>query len=221
MTVTTDAQALVETPGEDGLVLPLSHADAQDPKRAGGKAARLAELLDAGFDVPGGFVVTVEACRTILQAGGLGADSSEADVRGARLPEGIASSLQRALQALGPGKVAVRSSAVGEDGGEASFAGVYETTLGAAGADIVNSPPVAGKEPIAALYYKPGRLIYRNMLKDGGRSTIGHLSDGGIGDLRSGWATFQFDSMGKELPGIAGRPFQGSVGRPGELRVLL
>ena len=107
-------------PAAHGLV-PLERADAE-PEVTGRKAARLAALLRAGFDVPPGFVV--------------------GDVLGARLaaappeaPESVLSSAERraldaAWKALGAKRVAVRSSGADEDGGDASFAGVYESILG-------------------------------------------------------------------------------------------
>lgn len=75
----------------------------------GGKAEGLARLLRYGFDVPNGFVV-------------LGA-SLEA------LPEDLDAHYAR----IGGGKVAVRSSALGEDSSDASFAGQYDTVLNVEG----------------------------------------------------------------------------------------
>lgn len=80
--------------------------------RAGGKALRLAKLMEYGLRVPDGFVV-------------LGA------TRGA-LPTELAS----AYESLG-GAVAVRSSALSEDGSDASFAGQYDTFLNIEGAQAV------------------------------------------------------------------------------------
>ena len=62
----------------------------------------------AGFDVPAGFVI--------------------ADPIG---DDGWGREIESALLDLGPGSFAVRSSAFGEDGGQASFAGQLDTTLGA------------------------------------------------------------------------------------------
>ena len=73
-----------------------------DRDRVGGKAFALARLRRAGLPVPDGFVVPA----------GAGADGS----------------VDAACAALG-GPFAVRSSAAGEDGAEASFAGQYRTEL--------------------------------------------------------------------------------------------
>ncbi|MEU3601128.1 PEP/pyruvate-binding domain-containing protein [Streptomyces sp. NPDC006798] len=75
----------------------------------GTKAAHLARLLRAGFAVPAGFVIT--------------------DPR----DPGWERELAAALRALGPGPYAVRSSALGEDGAAASYAGQLHTTLDATG----------------------------------------------------------------------------------------
>lgn len=86
------------------MLLPLSEAG----ERCGAKAANLARLLREGVRVPAGFVIE--------------------DALG---DDGWVQELEPALRCLGPGPYAVRSSALGEDGGEASFAGQLHTTLGA------------------------------------------------------------------------------------------
>lgn len=86
----------------DAAVLPL--AAATDPARCGRKAAVLAELLGSGHEVPDGFVIPA------------GADCSLAALEGA-------------LDRLGRGPYAVRSSGVAEDRADASLAGRYRTVL--------------------------------------------------------------------------------------------
>jgi pyruvate,water dikinase len=81
----------------------------------GGKAEGLARLLGYGFDVPSAFVI-------------LGASSGH-------LPEDLDDQYLR----IGAGKVAVRSSAIGEDSGDASFAGQYETVLNVEGAEALRA----------------------------------------------------------------------------------
>ncbi|MFB1296587.1 PEP/pyruvate-binding domain-containing protein [Mycobacterium sp. pW049] len=78
-------------------------------QRYGGKAAGLAELHRMGFSVPAGFV--------IADAGGHGA-----------LDDALVRYSGMASRGMTP--VAVRSSAVGEDGDDQSFAGQYDTVLG-------------------------------------------------------------------------------------------
>ena len=48
----------------------------------------------------------------------------------APVPPALEEQVRAAVAPLGPGPFAVRSSAVGEDGSSASFAGQYETVLG-------------------------------------------------------------------------------------------
>ena len=90
-------------------ILRLDEVGADDARRAGGKAANLGELKRAGFPVPDGFVVLEEPG-----------------------PE-----LQAALDSIGGGPVAVRSSASAEDLAEASFAGQYETFLEITGSEAI------------------------------------------------------------------------------------
>lgn len=74
-------------------------------ERFGGKAAGLAELRRLGLAVPSGFVVADVSSMGPLEA-----------------------AVARFAELAGP--VAVRSSAVGEDGVDQSFAGQYDTVLG-------------------------------------------------------------------------------------------
>lgn len=75
----------------------------------GGKAEGLARLIRLGLDVPAGFVIQHA------------------------LPGKMPSDLFKYYEAIGAGKVAVRSSAIGEDSVDASFAGQYETILNVEG----------------------------------------------------------------------------------------
>jgi rifampicin phosphotransferase len=98
------------------LVSSLASIRRADLASVGAKAANLADLMEAGFPVPDGFVIRGEGFD---EAGALTARARE--------------ELTAALAALGDGDVAVRSSAVSEDMPDASFAGQYETILGVKG----------------------------------------------------------------------------------------
>lgn len=91
---------------QHAYILPLAQATNAP---VGGKAKGLAELIALGLNVPAGFVI-VNASLDQLPA-----------------------DLLEHYQAIGGGLVAVRSSALGEDSAEASFAGQYETILNVEG----------------------------------------------------------------------------------------
>lgn len=88
----------------------------------GGKAAPLATLLRAGFDVPDGFVVTAGERRSVPVAG---------------LTEEVERSLRGLFGGGAIGPVAVRSSANVEDGEVSSAAGMHDTFLAVQGTDAV------------------------------------------------------------------------------------
>ncbi|MEV4603388.1 phosphoenolpyruvate synthase [Amycolatopsis sp. NPDC049253] len=119
-----------------------------DAEVAGGKGANLGELIAAGFPVPPGFVITRDGYRSALETAGVRAEIADvhakaltnvddaaalaetcerlqALVRSAGLTTELAEEVTTAYRELGDSvSVAVRSSATGEDGAEASFAGM-------------------------------------------------------------------------------------------------
>jgi rhodanese-related sulfurtransferase/membrane protein insertase Oxa1/YidC/SpoIIIJ/phosphohistidine swiveling domain-containing protein len=94
-------------------VVPLRYANAVSG--CGGKATRLAALIDAGMPVPDGFVVRGRAIDVWRSAGVWSADCRER--------------ITRELANLRSEKVAVRSSGLNEDGQDRSYAGVFESIL--------------------------------------------------------------------------------------------
>jgi phosphohistidine swiveling domain-containing protein len=111
-----------------------------DPAIVGGKAAQLARLERLGLPVPPARVVPVQVMERALADSGLLNGVQRAledhDLRAARdLQVQVCSMKGPDLQAWtgAPGALfAVRSSAVVEDGGTRSFAGVFESELGVA-----------------------------------------------------------------------------------------
>lgn len=132
---------------------------------AGAKMGRLTELRAAGVCVPAGFSVSIDAYRAHVGTSGLdvrieavlaelGADPDQAAVLAAsdrireafettEVEESVAEAVRDAYEELCMRcvevntPVAVRSSATGEDAGDASFAGIFDTYLGISGDDRV------------------------------------------------------------------------------------
>ncbi len=125
----------------------LRNRAAGDAGVAGGKAAGLNRLARQGFDVPPGFVITTHAFRDFLASIDYGVadnpdgassprESQHRAVCSAPLPAPIQKDICSAYARLG-GRVAVRSSAAGEDASAASHAGQFETVLDVAGEDAL------------------------------------------------------------------------------------
>ncbi len=107
------------------LVLDLDDPRATDPTLVGPKAAHLSALA-ATYPVPAGFCLTADAYRHAERTGGIDGE----------LRRAIADGYARLL-GDDPTPVAVRSSALDEDGPTASFAGQHETVLNVVGLDAV------------------------------------------------------------------------------------
>lgn len=96
---------------EHARVVGLTDGAALRRTLVGSKAANLAIVMQSGFRVPDGLVITTEA----------------GDV-----DDGLVDEI---IRRLGDGPLAVRSSAIAEDLEDASFAGLYETYLNVQGRD--------------------------------------------------------------------------------------
>ena len=114
-------------------LIDLRHAEPRAHLRIGSKAANLASLLQAGFPVPEGMVLTTDAFAEFVEANGLGDGTSPEEASSATLPEDLVRLLADGVTRFGDAQLAVRSSSVGEDLPGASFAGQYETILNVAG----------------------------------------------------------------------------------------
>lgn len=93
------------------IYAPITLIDAVDEASCGGKAVQLGAAIRAGLPVPPGFVLAAPLVEAIAQQD----------------PAAIELAVQALAQLEGP--VAVRSSAVGEDSSDASFAGQHLTCL--------------------------------------------------------------------------------------------
>ena len=141
--------APVEPPcgAETALLIPLERA--LNARECGAKAVNLARMLRAGLPVPPGFVLPASALDACIAAGAMRApladleqrlgspDADQAAAAEARvgalfesmpLPAPIRAALVRASRQL-VAPLAVRSSAAGEDGALASYAGLLCSTL--------------------------------------------------------------------------------------------
>ena len=134
------------------MIVPLH--EAHDESRVGGKARNLAKLICAGHPVPDGFVVTQEALAAFLDESGLlpaieslrsrldvrspmgircAGETIAALVEESAIPEVVNHALAERFATFGDGPVFVRSSALGEDSAEASFAGQLDSIGDVAG----------------------------------------------------------------------------------------
>jgi pyruvate,water dikinase len=170
---------------------PLAELRRSDAAEYGGKSAHLGELLSLGLDVPPGFAVSATAFRAFVEATGLdgaiatamaraasgrvedGAAASKAigeAMRFAPLPEEVRGELGSRYEELAGGNdgdpppVAVRSSAIGEDSEEATFAGQQESFLWLRGLEQVCD---AVRDCWASLY-TPRAISYRAALAETG-----------------------------------------------------
>lgn len=128
-----------------------------DAEEAGGKGANMGELVAAGLPVPPGFVLMRSSYRASMEVGGVDTELAalhrealaqvdsaarlaelcqrmQALVTKAGVSQDVREQLLEAYRDLGSNcTVAVRSSATGEDGRDASFAGMNQTLTNVAG----------------------------------------------------------------------------------------
>ena len=106
-------------------VTQLADPGNNDPARVGGKAAHLCELINAGLPVPEGFVVDVDAFHAHFPH-----SSPAVAPEHVQIAPALSQQLQSAYERLvrePTEAIAVRSSALSEDGVEHSFAGAHAT----------------------------------------------------------------------------------------------
>lgn len=166
------------------LTLPLAETASFGEGHVGGKAAKLARLISSGYRVPTGFCITTEAYRRFVEQGGL---ENRIDMEIARKPissmrwEEIWDAALRVrtafLRTPIPGEVSeaitstcadiiesplvVRSSAVGEDSAERSYAGLHESVVGVVGANAL----LDAVRIVWASLWSDAALLYRSELQ--------------------------------------------------------
>jgi len=139
----------------------------EDESSFGGKSASLGELLAAEIPVPPGFALSTAAYEEFAADDAVAAAIADDDadaigeaMRSAVMPATVADAIADAYAALGEPPVAVRSSAIGEDSAEATFAGQQETFLWVRGVEQVRD---AVRDCWISLY-SPTAVSYRARL---------------------------------------------------------
>ena len=134
------------------MTLAIALAEATDEREVGGKARNLARLIALGVPVPAGMVLTRTAFDAFADDNGLtdrlerltrALDPSEPErlrrtaeaIRTLVMTATLPATIQRELHTIAERVpvqrvVAVRSSAIGEDGAHSSFAGQFDSILG-------------------------------------------------------------------------------------------
>jgi pyruvate, water dikinase len=171
------------------FVRPLDQLSRSDEPQFGGKSANLGELLAAEIPVPPGFALSTAAFAAFVREAGLqdridsalaGLSAGDVDgigrashalseaMRFAPVPEAVRREIAEGYAALGEDSppVAVRSSAVGEDSHDATFAGQQETYLWVRGAEPVCD---AVRDCWVSLFSPPA-ISYRLRLGDRART---------------------------------------------------
>ena len=82
-------------------VLSLADILPHDAERTGAKAAKVGELMRAGFPVPDGCVLTINAFDRFLAANAFGPDSSPEAVAAASMPTVVVDALLAAAEVSG------------------------------------------------------------------------------------------------------------------------
>jgi rifampicin phosphotransferase len=134
------------TPTATGTRYLVRHLPGREPPPAalvGGKAHNLARLAATGAAVPEWIALSADAFRDLVPDFDPAADPEavaawQAAVRSIALPAGLEEELREALRdaGLADALLAVRSSAVAEDGVAASYAGQFDSLLGVRAAEV-------------------------------------------------------------------------------------
>ena len=166
------------------LLIPLGGPGEWDEKLVGGKAAKLARLAVADFEVPKGFCLTTRAYEAFVNDAGiapsicmeLGRKSMDdmrweeiwdtaLRIRAKFLAQPLSALLRETvaegLRGFDPSvPLAVRSSAVGEDSAGRSFAGLHESIIGVRGGQAVED----AIRLVWASLWSDAALLYRKEL---------------------------------------------------------
>lgn len=209
-------------PTDGPLVKPLAQCTKADADLAGPKMARLGEVASVlSLPTPSGFVITAAAFAACMEQNGLGeeirrriqahghdlaeraqiAQSLQSLITATPLPARVASAMKEAMATLHqeeeategqPLRLAVRSSALGEDLAGASFAGQFRS--------LVNVNPDsledAYREIIASTYSLEAMSyrIQKGVPEEDAAMSVGVLS---MVDAQAGGVAYSRDPLGK------------------------
>lgn len=176
---------------KDEFVLPFEQISRDRLFSVGGKCAQLVELLPLGIPVPRGFAISAYANKYFLEANGLqnrindllaSVDCNRIDelnqvsriikgfIENAEIPSDLEDTILKAFfdlrSQIDPARVALRSSAIGEDAFY-SFAGQYATFLNVHSHDLIYRyrDILASKfTPKAIYYYLSHKLTEAHLL---------------------------------------------------------
>ncbi|QLL05668.1 phosphoenolpyruvate synthase [Mycobacterium vicinigordonae] len=203
--------------GLASYVADIAALSLDNAEEAGGKGANMGELVAAGLPVPPGFVLLRDSYQASMRAGGvdaeLGALHREALDQvdnGTRLAElcqrmqslvtkaGVTDEVRERLvaayRALGSNcVVAVRSSATGEDGKDASFAGMNKTLTNVTGEEALVdavircwaslfSPRVISYRASRGFLADPAMAVVVQQMVASEKSGVGFTSDPSTGE---------------------------------------
>jgi pyruvate,water dikinase len=225
---------------DDGpLVLPMDSIRSAHVNETGSKMALLGEIRgELGIPVPKGFSITASAFRLFMEGSGLDDEinrliqiadgfeleelrSLERSIRHAINLAAMPLEFEQAVEAecgrLGgtgrPIRLAVRSSAIGEDSKEASFAGQFLTVLGVAPAGVAEAyrNVVASMYSATAMTYR----LTRGLREDGLVMCVGCLE---MVDALAGGVVYTRDPLGRHpgamlvsaVPGLPSEIVDGS-----------
>jgi pyruvate, water dikinase len=231
------ASRMLECPREgevmetDSYVRDITSLRITDAEDAGGKGANLGELVAAELPVPGGFVLMRSGYLDSMQAGGVEAelaalhaeglahvaDSRRLDelchrMRGlvakAGVEDIVRDQILAAYRRLGTNVVvAVRSSATGEDGRDASFAGMNKTITNVAGEDAL----IEAVQGCWASLFTPRVLTYRSSRGFGSNPAMAVVVQQMVAPEQAGVAFTKDPSTGEDHIVIEAALGQGEV----------
>ena len=215
------------------LLIPLDAPGVPDDRIVGGKAAKLARLIRAGFAVPKGFCLTTWAYEAFVNDAGIRAairmelgrkamdDMRWEEIWDAALrirsmflaqplSEQLSATIAEGLKLLDPSMpLAIRSSAVGEDSANHSFAGLHESIIGVRDRRAVDD---AVRLVWASLWSDAALLYRRELGLDPARSRMAVVVQEMV-DADSSGVAFARDprDMGKDHAIIEAVPGPGSL----------